>query len=62
MSLSGMDALNKLVTAFIAGREVLSKVPTWPWSPGTPVAVGSALLLPVGLFIVERLLAVFLGL
>jgi hypothetical protein len=60
--LDDMDALNKLVTALIAGREVLAKVPTWPWSPGTPLAVGSALLLPVALFVIERLLGGFLRL
>jgi len=62
LRLDDMDALNKLVTALIASREVLSKVPTWPWSPGTPVAVGSALLLPVALFVIERLLAGLIGL
>jgi len=61
-SLAGMDALNKMIMSLVAGREVLMKVPTWPWSPGTPVAVGSALLLPVGLFVVERLLAGLFGL
>jgi hypothetical protein len=62
MSLAGMDALNKMILSLVASREVLGKVPTWPWSPGTPVAVGSALLLPVGLFVVERLLAGLFGL
>jgi hypothetical protein len=62
LRLDDMDALNKMVTALIASREVLAKVPTWPWSPGTPVAVGSALLLPVMLFLIERVLGNFLGL
>ena len=62
LQLDEMDALNKLVTALIAGRDVLARVPTWPWSPGTPVAVGSALLLPVALFVIERVLAGFFGL
>jgi len=62
MSLARMDALNKMILGLVAGRDVLARVPTWPWSPGTPVAVGSALLLPVGLFVIERLLAGVLGL
>jgi hypothetical protein len=62
MSLAGMDALNKMVLSLVASRDVLAKVPTWPWSPGTPVAVGSALLLPVGLSIIERLLSGFFSL
>ena len=62
MSLSRMDALNKMILSLVAAREVLSKVPTWPWSPGTPVAVGSALLLPVGLYLLQRLIERVIGL
>lgn len=62
MALTDIDGLNKLVASLVASRDVLAKVPTWPWSPGTPVAVGSALLLPVALFVIERLLAGVFGL
>jgi hypothetical protein len=62
MDLAEMDALNKMILSLIASREVLGKVPTWPWSPGTPAAVGTALLLPVALFVIERLLAGAFGL
>jgi len=62
MSLGDVDALNKLINALVAAREVLTKVPTWPWSPGTPIAVASALLLPVGLYLVQRLAERLFGL
>lgn len=62
LALEDMDALNKLVTGLIASREVVAKVPTWPWSSGTPLAVASALLLPVGLYLVQRLAERLIGL
>lgn len=62
MSLADADALNKLIISLVAAREVLTKVPTWPWSAGTPIAVASALLLPVGLYLVQRLAERFVGL
>ena len=62
MDLSQMDALNKMVTALAAARDLLAKVPTWPWSPGTPTAVLTTLLLPVGLYLVQRFLEDVIGL
>jgi len=61
MSLGEVDGLNKLVSSLVSARDVLSRVPTWPWSPGTPIAVASALLLPVGLFVVQRVLERLIG-
>jgi hypothetical protein len=54
MSLADVDGLYKLINSLVAAREVLTKVPTWPWSPGTPITVASALLLPVGLYLMQR--------
>jgi hypothetical protein len=62
MELAEMDAIHKMILTLIAERELLQKTPTWPWEPGTPVAVISALLLPVGLFLIQRLLEHFIGL
>jgi hypothetical protein len=62
MNLADMDSLNKMVTALAAGRELLLKVPTWPWNPGTPLAVLTTLLLPVGVYLVQRLLEDLIGL
>lgn len=60
--LEDVDALGRMIAALTTGRDIISKVPTWPWNPGTPVAVASTLLLPVILFVIERLLAGILGL
>jgi hypothetical protein len=62
LELGHMDALNKMVTALATSRDLLAKVPTWPWSPGTPTAVLTTLLLPVGLYLVQRLLEELIGL
>ncbi len=48
------DALNKMVTTELAERELLSRLPTWPWTTTTIRGVGSALLLPVVLFVITR--------
>jgi hypothetical protein len=54
--LSVADGLNKNLTSLIAERELLEKLPTWPWRPGTIGAFVTAILLPVGLWLVTRLL------
>lgn len=58
--LSEASLLNDALTAIRAERNGLNEVPTWPWQPGTPRAVGAALLLPVAVWliqwIIERLL------
>jgi len=62
IDLEAMDALNKMVTALAAARDLLLNVPTWPWNPGTPLAVLTTLLLPVGLYLVQRVLEQLIGL
>jgi hypothetical protein len=62
MELAEMHAIHKMLLSLIAERELLEKTPTWPWEPGTPVAVITALLLPVGLFLIQRMLERFIGL
>jgi hypothetical protein len=37
-------------------REILGKLPTWPWSAGTIRGFGSALLLPITVFLLQRIL------
>lgn len=56
LDLRDMDGLNKLILGLIAGRDQLDKIPTWPWSPGTPAAVVSALVLPIVLWLIQVLL------
>ena len=54
--LSRSDALNKTLSSLIQQREVLAKLPTWPWQAGTAWAFVSAVGLPIGLWLVTRLL------
>lgn len=56
-----VDSQNKILAALISEREWLAKLPTWPWQPGQIGAVVSAIVLPVVLFVVTRLLGSALG-
>jgi len=50
------DGLDKQLSSLIAERELIEKLPTWPWRPGTLGAFATALVLPVVLWLVTRLL------
>jgi hypothetical protein len=54
--LAGADGQNKTLTSLIAERELLRRLSTWPWQAGTAGAVLSAVMLPIGLWLVTRLL------
>jgi hypothetical protein len=54
--LSNADQLNKTLSSVLAERDVLAKLPTWPWSTGTFRGVASAVLLPIVIFVVTRLI------
>lgn len=54
--LARADGLNKLLASLIAERELVGRLPTWPWQPGTMGAVLSAIVLPIGLFLATRML------
>lgn len=56
-----VGALDGMVSALRHQREVLAALPTWPWSTATVRGFASALLLPIGLFLVQRYLGDFLG-
>ncbi len=56
-----VEALDRTISALRHEREILAKLPTWPWSGGTIRGFGSALLLPIALFLVQRYLGEFLG-
>jgi hypothetical protein len=51
-----VEALDRTISALRHEREILSKLPTWPWSAGTIRGFGSALLLPITVFLFQRLL------
>ncbi len=56
-----IDALDRAISALRHEQEVLVRLPTWPWSTGTIRGFGSALLLPIALFLVQRYLSGLLG-
>ena len=54
--LSNADQLNKTLSSVLAQRDLLAKLPTWPWSAGTFRGVASAVVLPVAIFVITRLI------
>ena len=50
------DPIHKTISSLTMKREVLAKVPTWPWEPGTLNVLLTALFLPVALWLVQRVL------
>jgi hypothetical protein len=51
------DALNKTIASMLQQREVLAKLPTWPWSTSTLRGFMTAILLPIVLFLIQRFLS-----
>jgi hypothetical protein len=54
--LSDADALDKNLSSLLAEREVLLRVPTWPWAAGTLRGFITALVLPIVIGLVVRIL------
>jgi hypothetical protein len=54
--LQGMDALKDGLDGLVVERSVLDKVSTWPWEPEAMRVVVTAVLLPVGLWVITRVL------
>ena len=54
--LSDADELNKTLTSLSLERQMLEKLPTWPWKPDTFRGFFTALLLPIILWLITRLL------
>ncbi len=53
---SDASAVNDQIASLLAERDVLARVSTWPWSPGTLRGFGTAIVLPVALWLVYRVL------
>jgi len=53
--LSRADAVNKTLLSLLQQRDVLAKLPTWPWSAGTLRGFVTAILLPVFVFLLQML-------
>jgi hypothetical protein len=51
-----MASINDATESLVRERDVLDKISTWPWEPETVRAVATALLLPVVLWVITRVL------
>jgi hypothetical protein len=54
-----IDALSKAQASLIEQRRFIGGLSTWPWDPGTLRAVVSAIALPIGLWLLTRLLGYY---
>lgn len=52
--LARADGLNKQLASVLAERDLLAKLPTWPWQAATLRAFVSALILPVLIYVLAR--------
>jgi hypothetical protein len=54
--LTDADKFNLQITSLSAEREVLARVSTWPWEPATLTGFLTTLVLPVFLWVIQRVL------
>lgn len=52
-NLNGMDDLNKALASLDLERSGLTRIPTWPWEPGTLRGLVAALLIPVIIWAIQ---------
>lgn len=57
--LADADKLNNQLSSVVSEREVLSRISTWPWDVATVTGFVTALVLPVIIWLVQRLLGRF---
>jgi hypothetical protein len=57
---SRADAASRTLSQLVVERDILTKLPTWPWSTGTLRSFVSATLLPLAVFTAQQVLARFL--
>lgn len=50
------EATSRMLASLVAERDVINRVSTWPWQPGTVGAFATAIVLPIGVFLATRLL------
>ncbi len=60
--LTDMTELYRAIGGLEIELEMVAKIPTWPWQPGTLRVALSPLLLPVAVWLIQRLLERLAGL
>jgi hypothetical protein len=59
--IEGMDQMRHALEALVMKQRVIEGISTWPWSVETPRLVGTAILLPILLFVIQRIVGVVFG-
>lgn len=59
--LEDADAINKHMVSLALERDILAKLPTWPWQPGTLNILLTAIFLPIILWFLQQLLERWAG-
>jgi len=54
--LKAMDDLNKTMASLEIEHATLTRIPTWPWPPGTLRGIVAAVLLPVAIWLIQQVL------
>ncbi len=55
--LESVGNLKTLLDTLLAERDLVTRLPTWPWRPGALAGFASALLLPLAIWLIQQLLA-----
>lgn len=55
--LAGADPLNRQLASLVTTREIIEKIPTWPWEPKTLTGFISALLFPLAVRLAIELIS-----
>lgn len=58
-SFKNIDGLEKGLSALLKVRDSISAIPTWPWSPGTFGRYASAIVLPLIVWLLQRVMTPF---
>ena len=60
-ALAEVAQLNSAIVGLNAEREILTRIPTWPWRAGMFTGLLSIVVLPIMLFLLQLVLARWLG-
>jgi hypothetical protein len=60
VNFNDLGNLKTLLDTLLVEREMVTKLPTWPWQPGTLAGFTSALLLPLAIWFLQQLLTQWL--
>lgn len=59
--LGELDQINSVITYLNTERDILARIPTWPWRAGTLTGFLSAMVLPIILFLIQLIIQNWFG-